>query len=219
MAIFPPWHMLLSIISRKAAEVAAHLEADIEALVHVEFALHIGEFLARHIHHAIRAERLGQREAMLIDVRDHDVARSRVPHDRSGHATDRIARAGDEHILAKYIERQRRVYRIAQRVEDARHVAIDAGSVVPHIRHGQRNVFRKRARPVYAYTLGVRAKMTPPGKTIPAAPADHMAFAADDFTGKEIGDVRPDLDDLADKFMTHDHRHGNRPLHAHASHL
>ena len=37
MAILPPWHMLAS-MSRKAARVARHLQADVEAFLHAQLA-------------------------------------------------------------------------------------------------------------------------------------------------------------------------------------
>src|SRR5262245_21606020 len=49
-------------------------------------------------------------------------------------------------------------------------------------------------------------------QAIAASPAHDVAFAADDFTGEEVADVAPDLDDFADKFMPDHHRNGNGPL-------
>jgi hypothetical protein len=53
------------------------------------------------------------------------------------------------------------------------------------------------------------AEMTPPGKTIPAAPADDMSFAAHDFAGMEIDHVRANFDDFTDKFVPDHQRHGD----------
>src|SRR5581483_11519723 len=41
------------------------------------------------------------------------------------------------------------------------------------------------------------------------AAADHVSFAADDFAGVEIVDVRPDGDDFASELMTDGERDGN----------
>ena len=46
-AILPPWHMLALSSSLKARAVAAHLQAHVEAFLHAELRLHVGErFLA-----------------------------------------------------------------------------------------------------------------------------------------------------------------------------
>ena len=49
--------------------------------------------------------------------------------------------------------------------------------------------------------------MTPSGEAVATASADHMPFAAHDFAGMEIDDVRADLDDFADEFVSDHQRH------------
>ena len=51
--------------------------------------------------------------------------------------------------------------------------------------------------------------MAAAGETIAAASADDVAFAADDFAGKEVVHIFAGGDDLADEFMADDHRHGD----------
>ncbi len=43
--------------------------------------------------------------------------------------------------------------------------------------------------------------MAAPGETVPAAPADNMAFAADELADGNIGDVGTGGDDFADELM------------------
>ena len=83
------------------------------------------------------------------------------------------------------------------------------------IGHRQREIFGESAGAVHADAAGVRAKMTPAGEAITAAPADHVAFAADNFPRVEIVYVRPNGNNLAYKLVPHRHRHRNglpRPL-------
>ena len=99
---------------------------------------------------------------------------------------------------------------IAERVENGGNVQIYAGPVVPDIGHGQGDVFRERAGAVDADALRVGAQVTPPGEAIAAAPADDVAFAADDLAGEKVGDIVADFHNLADKLMPDSQRDGNR---------
>src|SRR5579885_889609 len=82
----------------------------------------------------------------------------------------------------------------------------------PDIRHRQHDIFGESARPVHADAQGVRAKMAAPGQAVPAAPAGHMPFAADDIARMKIVDVRANFDNFAHELMTDRHRNGNRAL-------
>ena len=84
--------------------VARHLQADVEAFLHPQLALDIGE--------GSRCERparsvtpifLRQVEPVLVDVGDHDVARAGVADDGGGHHADRTG-AGDQHVFAQHRE-------------------------------------------------------------------------------------------------------------------
>ena len=46
MAIRPPWAMFVSIVSQRG-RAARHLQADVEALAHAEFVLHVGDGSSR----------------------------------------------------------------------------------------------------------------------------------------------------------------------------
>ena len=134
-----------------------------------------------------------------------------MPDHRRRHEADRTG-AGDQHVLAQHGERQRRVHGVAERIEDRGHVAVDGRVVQPHVGHRQRQVLGERARAIDADALRVLAQVPAAGQAVAATAADDMAFAADDVARPEVGDVRADRDDLADKLVPDHHRHRNRFL-------
>ena len=195
----------------KGARAAGHFESHVESLVHPEPLLHVVNALARHVHGHVRAHLFRKAEPVVVHIRHHDEARACMLHHRRRHAADR-PRAGDQHILAEDIERERRVHRISERIENRRHVVIHARLVVPDIRHRHADVFRERPRAVHTDALRVRAKMPPPREAVPATPAHDMPLRAHDVALAEIIHVRSDVHDLADELMPHDHRHRDRLL-------
>jgi hypothetical protein len=50
--------------------------------------------------------------------------------------------------------------------------------------------------------------MASTGQAISTSAANHMTFSGYDFTREKVGNVRTNLDDLADEFMSN--HHGNR---------
>src|SRR5437870_100380 len=113
--------------------------------------------------------------------------------------------------------------RVSERIEDGLHVAPRGcpppasgegweGVVDPDIGHGQRQIFGESAGAIDADPLGVLAKMPATGKAIAAAAADHVPLTADDLAGVKVFDVRAGLHDLANEFMAHDERYGDRFL-------
>jgi hypothetical protein len=52
-------------------------------------------------------------------------------------------------------------------------------------------------------------QVTTAGEAVPAASADYVAFAADEFSRVEISNVRSDGDDFSDELVPDDHRHWN----------
>src|SRR5213075_854391 len=81
--------------------------------------------------------------------------------------------------------------------------------VDPHVGHRQGEVLGESSRAIDADALRERAKMSPAGEAIATPPAHDVPLAAHDLAGEKIGDVRTDLDDLADELVADDHRHGN----------
>src|SRR6478672_9204988 len=107
------------------------------------------------------------------------------------------------------------MHRVAERIEDGRHFLVDIGMMPPDVGHGEGDQLGKCACAIYAYALGVRAQVPPPGEAVAAAAAHHVSFAAYDVAGKEVVDVRADGDDLAHKFVPNCHGNldgGLRPL-------
>ena len=153
--------------------------------------LHIGELLLAHVDGQRDAQFFGQFEAVRVDVGDHDEARAGVARHRGGHDADG-AGAGDQHVLAQHGEGERGVHGVAEGIEDGGDVEIDALVVAPDVGHRQRDVFGERARAVHADAHGVRAQVAPAGEAVAAAAADHVAFAADDVAGEEIGHIGAD---------------------------
>ncbi len=150
--------------------------------------------------------RLRQLQAIRIHIGDDDVSRSGVTHHRGSHETDRPG-PGDEHVLAEHIERQGRVDRVAERIEDRLHIARNVRIVDPNIGHRHGDVFGEGAGPLHADPLRVLAQMTPAGQAVAAVATDDVPLAADDLAGMEILDVGADLDDAADELVTDDQRH------------
>ena len=154
---------------------------------------------------------LRQLQPIRIHIGNHDIAGSGMLRDRGRHGADR-AGAGDQHVFAQHRERQGRMHRVAERIENGRDVAIDGRIVQPDIGHGQRDVLGKRAGPIHADPLGVLAEMPAASQAVAAAAADHMPFAADNVAGSEIDHIRADRDDLAHELVADHHGHGNRAL-------
>ena len=84
----------------------------------------VAQVLAFDVDRARRAHASREREPIVVDVGDHDMARADVPRNRGGHDADR-AGAGDQHVFADQVERQRGVRRVAERIEDRREVVRD----------------------------------------------------------------------------------------------
>src|ERR1700679_1303681 len=66
----------------------------------------------------------GQAQPVIVDVRDHDVARAAVARDGHRHDTYGTG-AGDEHILADDVEGERRVRGIAEWIQDGGDFIVD----------------------------------------------------------------------------------------------
>src|SRR6185437_10286433 len=98
---------------------------------------------------------------------------------------------------------------VTEGIEDRRYLLVDAVMVAPDVRHGQRNELGECAGPVDAHALRGGAQVTPACKAVAAASADHVAFAANQVTGKEVVDVGADGDDFAHELMPDRHGHGD----------
>ena len=153
----------------------------------------------------------GELEPVGVHVGDDDVARAGVAHDGGRHDADR-AGARDQDVLAQHGERERRVHGVAVGIEDRGDVQVDAGRVLPDVRHGQRDELGERPRAVDADALRVRAQVAAARHAVAAAAAHEVPLAADDVARREVVHVRADLDDLARELMADDHRHRDGAL-------
>ena len=138
---------------------------------------------------------------------------SRAPAWRAtavGHEPDRSG-PRDEHVLAEDRERERRVDRVAERVEDRGDVLVDPRPVVPDVRHRQGHVLGEGAVAPDTEADRVGAQVAPAGQAVAASAADDVALAAHEVARAEVGDVAPDLDDLADELVADDERRLDGP--------
>ena len=134
-----------------------------------------------------------------------------VARDRDRHAADRTG-TGHEHVLAEDREREGGVHGVSERVEDRGHLVGDARPVVPDVRHGQRDVLGERAGALDAEADRVGAQVATARHAVATAPADDVPFAAHTLAGREAGDVRAHLDDLAHELVADHERDRDRPL-------
>ena len=131
---------------------------------------------------------------------------NRYRHDANG------SRAGDQHVFTDQIERKGRVRRVAQRVENRRHVVADRHRQFEHIEGGYRQVFGERARPVDADADRIHAQMPAAGPAVATDATGDVSFSRDPVTDFEAFDLAAALDDLAAEFMADVHRHRDRVL-------
>jgi hypothetical protein len=93
------------------------------------------------------------------------------------------------------------VHRIPKGVKDGGNVLVDRSVMPPDVGHGEGQILGVGAGPIHAYAFRIGAEVTTASQAIPATPADHMPFPADDVSRKEIGHVRADLDNLANELV------------------
>ena len=193
------------------ARIARHLQPDVEALVHVDFRHHVAQGLLVGAHRPRRAHLPGERQAIVVDVGDDDLARAGVAAHGDRHQADRPG-AGDQHVLAHEIERQRGMHGVAERIEDRRDLVGHRVRNEIGVRRGDGDVVGEGAGPVDADAFGVAAQMRAPGAAIAAEAAHDVPFARHPLADFQRVDVTPDRLDHPDIFMADDHRHGDRGL-------
>ena len=123
MAILPPMTRL-STICRKA-EGTPLISSPTSKPSRKPEPCHDGrQFFLGHIdrHHVGDLGR--ERQPGRVDVGDDDVPRPDVPRHGGRHDADRPG-AGDQHVLADEIERQGRMHRIAERIQDGAELVVD----------------------------------------------------------------------------------------------
>src|SRR5687768_1741158 len=121
------------------------------------------------------------------------------------HNPDRSG-TGDQDVLAEHRKRQRRVNRIAERVEDRSDIWIDRFPVHPGVAGRQRDVIGESAGEVDTNDASVDAEMAPTRPAVATPPTDQVAFAAHQIADRDVGDAGADLNHLAGELMAHGHR-------------
>src|SRR5258708_15857680 len=76
----------------------------------------------------------------------------------------------------------------------------------PDLPGRQRDELGERALMVDSDSLRASALDPPPGNAVAALAADQVPLAADQVTDGEVGDLRPERDDLADELVPDDQR-------------
>src|SRR5690606_35259134 len=163
-----------------------HLKPDVKALFHPEFLLDVPDRVRRDVNGDGHVAHLAcEFEAKFVDVGDNDVACTGVSCDCGRHDADRSG-PGDQNVLAKHLERKRRMNRIAERIEYRCNVEVNVRLVFPDVRNRNGDVFGKAAVGVDADTARVRTQGTLPCHAVTTAAADKMPFGAYDVANREI---------------------------------
>ncbi len=136
--------------------IARHLEADVEALLHVEILHGLIQRLARDIHRARGPQLARQVESIVVYVRDDHIARADKACDRDGHDADR-ARAGDQHILAHHAEGEGGVSGVTERIENRGDVIANGVGQLEGVVGRNRKILGERARTIHSDTNRVTA--------------------------------------------------------------
>src|SRR6185295_11105284 len=127
-------------------------------------------------------------------------ARADVARDRRRHDADRTG-ARDQHVLADEIEGERRVRRVAERIEDRREIVGYVVGDPERVERGDHQIFGERAFAIDAHADGVAAQVTAPGAAVAAEAAGDVTFAGDAIADGEAAHFLAHLDDLADVFV------------------
>ena len=191
--------------------IAAHLEADVEALGHAELRHHVFDLLTGHVQHTRGAHASSELEAVVVHVREHDVARTDVTRDGRGHAADGTG-PRDQHVLAHHVEGERRVRGVAERVEEGGDVIGDGVRQREGVARGDDEVLGEAAGAIHAHTLRVAAEVSLAGAAVAAMTTGDVALARDALSVLEADDLRAHLDHLADELVARDHGHRHRSL-------
>ena len=126
--------------------------------------------------------------------------------DFGGHEPNRPG-PGDQHVFTHQRIGQRRVYGVAEGIEDGSEFGGDGFIAVdPGVGFGDHHVFGEGPVALDADGDGVDAHLPPTGAAIAAHPADHMPLAGDLIAQLDVGRQFPDLHDLAVELVARDQR-------------
>ena len=152
------------------------------------------------IHDHRRAHPGGQFAAVGVRFAHDHVPGPGVAGHRGRHQADRSGPA-DQDVLAQDREGERGVDRVPERVEDRGDLLVDTRPVMPDVGHRQDDVLGERPVTTDPETDRFGAQVAAPGQAVPAATAYDVALTRDEVARVEVGDVRADLDDLADELV------------------
>ena len=182
------------------ARLARHLEADVEALLHAQLVLCLPERGRAHVHRPGDACFARELEAVVAHVGDDDEAGPVVASHLGSHDPDRPG-AGDQHVLRDQPELGRGVDRVAERIEDRRHVEVDLGEVRPQVAGRHDDELGEGAIALDSDADGVCAQGAAARHAVAAAAADDVAFGTHDLAGKHRRHAFAQLDDLAHELV------------------
>ena len=133
-----------------------------------------------------------------------------MPGHCGGHDADR-AGAGDQHILAHEVERQRGVHGVAERIEDGAEFVVDIVGQRHDVEGWDFDVFGKRAGNIHADAPGFGIEMETAAARGAAVHADDMTLARNPLTDAQGRARGAQFGDLAGIFVADDHRHRHCP--------
>ena len=208
--MWPPWAMA-AIMPRKASLLPDISRPTSKPSFMPRVSHRLGRARGAHVDGERHAHLLGDAQPRRVHVRDHDVPRAGVAHHGRRQAADRPG-AGDEHVLADQVERQRRVHGVAERVEDGQSVERDPLVRRPDVDRRERQVLGEGAGRGRADAHAVRAEVTAPGAAVAAVAADDVPLAGRQLPELEAAHPVSQLDDPAHELVAGDQRHGDRAL-------
>jgi hypothetical protein len=188
---------------------ARHLEADVEALAHALRGHHVAQGFARGIDHRADAEATREFQPGGVDVGDHHLPGADAAGHERTHDADR-AGAGHQHVLAHQIERERRVHRVAEGIEDRPDFIGNVLGDRHHVVLRDREVFGEGAGTLHAHSERVSAQVSAARPTVAAVAADDMALARDPLAQPVLGHRAPEIGDLAHELVADHHRNRHR---------
>jgi hypothetical protein len=191
--------------------IARHLQADVEAFADVLRLHGGGERAALYIDDVGGAHLGGEVEAVVVDVGDDDVAGAEIAADAGGDDADG-AGAGDQHVLADDVERQRAVGGVAVGIEEGGDLRGDLRRDQPQVLRGHADVFGEGAVAVDADAAGMGAEMAAAGAAVAALAAGEVAFGRDTVADLVVVDARTHFDDAADELVADDKAGRDRAL-------
>ena len=183
---------------------AEHLKADIKALDESLLAHGSCQVLLRGVDGRVRAYLLREPQSVVVQVGDDHAPRAGILGDGDGKdANGTYAR--DEHVLTREVEHQRRVRRVADRVEHGDHILVERGVDEDDIARGDAEVLRERAVAVYADARGVLAPLDVARVTVAAVAAGDVPLARNALADGQPRHARAERGDLADILVPDDH--------------